>query len=60
MAKARITFTVVKEYEFVPKYYEGCETAEQMLAVDMQNANDDPYLTIGDDPEWTITGEVVA
>jgi len=60
MAKARITFTVVTEYEFVPEYYDNCETPEQMLAVDVSNANEDPYLMIGDDAEWTITGEVLA
>ena len=59
MAKARITFTVVTEYEFIPKHYEGCKTPEQMLAVDLECANKDPYLSIGYDADWKITGELI-
>ena len=59
MAKAKITFIVVKEYEIKPKYYPGCVTLEEMLAVDISSASDDPYLTIGDDSNWAISGEII-
>jgi len=59
MAKVKITFLVVKEYEIKPEYYPGCSTLEEMIAVDVASANDDPYLTIGDDSNWSISGEII-
>ena len=59
MAKARFTFTVVKEFEMNPEYYDGCTTPSQMLAVDIANANEDPYLFIGHDVEWNVKAELI-
>ena len=59
MAKARITFTVVVEYEMKPEYYDDGSTPEQMLDVDIANANEDPMLMIGEDAKWEIVGELI-
>jgi len=59
MAKARITFKVVVEYNMKPEYYEDGSTPEQMLGVDIENANDDPMLMIGGDAKWEIVGELI-
>jgi len=40
--KARITITTVVEYDFVEDAYEGCTTFEEMLALDLKNAEEDP------------------
>lgn len=48
------------EYEPKPVYYPKGSTLEQMLAIDVEGANADPYLTMEDpNAKWTITGEVV-
>jgi hypothetical protein len=59
MAKARFTFTVIKEYEMKPDYYPDCSTPSEMLKVDIDNANEDPYLFIGDNCEWEIKAELI-
>ncbi len=58
MTRIRITMTVVHEYDANPENY-GNQPPEAMLAIDLANANDDPFLFIGDEAEWSITGEIV-
>jgi len=58
--RLRITLTVVLEYDANPKNYPVDQrTPEGMLAVDLESAEDDPYILIGDDAAWKITGEIV-
>lgn len=58
--KARLKFVVEVEYEIKPEYYDGCTTPEEMLAVDIEGAKGDPFLTLDNDSaKWTITGEIV-
>ena len=61
MKKIRIVINAVVEYEIDPELYPGCDTEEQMLAIDLVGAKDDPLMVM-DDPtaEWTIAGEIVA
>ncbi len=59
ITKNRITFTVTVEYVVNPDNYPGCNTDEERLALDVKNAEDDPFLMLGDDAEWNIVGEVV-
>jgi hypothetical protein len=60
MTKAKITFLVEVEYEMSAENYpDGC-TPEQMLAIDLAGANEDPYLTIDDNATWTITGMLLS
>lgn len=59
MEKIRLTFVIVKEYEPNPAYYSAGDTINDMLACDIGSANDDPYLVIGDDADWKITGEII-
>jgi hypothetical protein len=59
MAKIRLTFVIVKEYEPNPVHYSDGDTINDMLNCDLGNANDDPHLIIGDDADWTITGEII-
>lgn len=60
MTKMKITFVVEFEYEAKPENYpESHRTPEKMLELDLASANDDPFLFLGDDCEWQITGEVL-
>lgn len=60
MQKAKIKIVVEVEFEQDPKYYPEGSTPEQMLAIDLQGVNDDPYLTMDlEGAKWTITGEIV-
>ena len=66
MTRARFTFTVVKEFEMKPEYYPDCDSPSEMLMVDIANANEDPYLFIGDpylfiddNVEWDIKAELI-
>ena len=56
--KFRITFNVVVEYEADPKNYPNGYTAEQMLEVDLANAEEDPFMLI-EGGQWTTTAEIV-
>jgi hypothetical protein len=48
------------EYDVDPKNYEGCSTTEEMLKIDLTNANEDPFLFIDSlEAKWDITGEIV-
>lgn len=59
MTKLRIKFEVVVEYDADPiDYPEGQRTPEAMLAVDVANAEDDPFAVIGESTDWKITGEL--
>lgn len=60
MTKLKITFEVSLEYEADPENYPGCSSPEEMLAVDLANAEDDPFLMLGDSrPVWKIAGAVI-
>lgn len=60
MTKLRVTITAVFEYEPNPEHYGDNSTPEQMLAVDLKNAKDDPFMLLGSDAtSWTTTGEVL-
>lgn len=57
--KIRIKFEVVVEYTANPSNYpEGKRTPEAMLAVDLDNANSDPFMMLTEDADWKITGEL--
>lgn len=60
MIKLRITITAVFEYEADPKNYPNCTTPAEMLAVDLDNAEEDPFSFLATDSvEWKTTGEVI-
>ena len=55
----KITFTVTIDYEVNPENYPGCSTDEERLALDLKNAEDDPFMMIANDADWKLTGEIV-
>lgn len=55
MKKHRIT--IVVEFNANPEDYEGLNTDEERLAVDMENFDDDPRSLVNFD--YVITGEVI-
>lgn len=65
--KLRIKFEITVEYEANPSNYLSADvptvgqvTPELMLAIDLQNANKDPFLMIDTcTAEWNITGEIL-
>ena len=61
--KFRITMTIVREYEPNSEYYDdiGPDLNDaQMLAVDVQGAEEDPYLFMDNThATMTVTGEIV-
>ena len=60
MTKLQIKFTVTVEYEADPDNYpEGSKTPEGMLAIDLVNAEDDPFMMITGDADWKITGRIL-
>lgn len=60
MPRAKIKIVVEVEYDQDPQYYPQGSTPEQMLEIDLQGANDDPYLTMElDSAKWTITGKTI-
>ncbi len=61
MTKLKITIKYELEYEPNPNYYpENNRTPEKMLALDLANTEDDPYLTIENgDCTLTIIGEII-
>ena len=61
MTRSRIKILVEVEYEQQPRHYpEDSRTPEKMLAIDLANADDDPFLFINmDAARMTITGELI-
>jgi len=61
--KFKITFITTIEYEAgSPENYPGCNTLEEMLALDIKNGEDDPELFMGIDDvkkEIKVTGEII-
>lgn len=59
--KLKFQFLIEVEYEADPANYpEDKRTPEGMLEVDLENANEDPYVMMEfDNAKWTITGEIV-
>lgn len=57
--RLRIKFEVVTEYDANPEHYPGCNTPEDMLALDLRTVDNDPLMLMQDTDNWTITGEVV-
>ena len=49
--------TIVVEFNANPEDYEGLDTDEERLAVDMENFDDDPRSLVNFD--YVITGEVI-
>lgn len=49
--------TIVVEFNVNSEDYEGLNTDEERLAVDMENFDDDPRSIVNFD--YTITGEVI-
>jgi hypothetical protein len=60
MTKLRIVITATVEYEASPDAYPEGSTPEQMLAIDLENADDDTFMFLdNDDVKWDIKGEVM-
>ena len=58
MTKLRLIFHCIVDYEPNKDCYAENATADEMLAIDLENALDDPMLTIGES-EIMVTGEVI-
>lgn len=58
MPRIRITLNVVVEYEADPRNYPDGASPQDMLNIDLANAEEDPFMVIGDG-KWTTTGELV-
>jgi hypothetical protein len=56
-----MTILVEIEYEINPENYPEGKSFKEMLALDVEHAIDDPFLTMesGDKQKWTITGELL-
>jgi hypothetical protein len=59
MAKLRVTVTAVMEYEPDPENYPDCEAPEEILALDLEVAEDDTLMFLSGVEKWAITGEVL-
>jgi len=60
MAKAKIKIVYELEYELNENYYPDSITHNQMLAIDVQSAIEDPFQTMENEKgKWTITGEII-
>lgn len=59
MTKVRIKFEVTVEYEIIKDSYPAGATDEKCLAIDLANAEEDPFMLITDSADWKITGEIV-
>lgn len=60
MTKLRIQLTATLEYEANPTAYPDGSSPEQMLAIDLSNADDDTFMFLdNDDIHWEIKGEVM-
>ncbi len=59
--RAKMTILVEIEYEINPENYPEGKSFKEMLALDVEHAIDDPFLTMesGDKQKWTITGELL-
>ena len=56
----KITFIATVEYDVNDQFYPGCSSVEEMLKIDLENANADPFFMLDyDDVEWNITGEIL-
>jgi len=60
MSRFSVTVHATWEYEADPDDYPGANNDEERLAIDIQNAADDPRFLINqDDVTFTTTGEVL-
>lgn len=60
IVKARITMTVTVEYEINPTSYPKGATPEEMLAIDIANAEDDPYIFLEmPESKLVVKGEIL-
>ena len=60
MSRIKITMNFEYEYEPDPSNYPLGSTIDEMIAIDVANAHDDPYLFIDmDGSNTSITGEAV-
>jgi heat shock protein HspQ len=58
--KHEITITATITIDVNPKNYPDSETPEEMLAVDMEQVDDDPFAYLeGDNVEWSFTGRIL-
>lgn len=58
--KVKLTMTVEVEYEIKEEYYKDCSSYEEMLALDMSNMEDDPYIFMDMDcAKVNIKGELL-
>jgi hypothetical protein len=56
MPKLKMSILVEIEYEPVMAAYPEGSTLEDVIAIDLAGANDDPFISIDDDKaKWTIT-----
>ena len=56
----KITFIATVEYDVCDEYYPDCSSVEEMLKIDLKNANDDPLLMLDyGGVKWNITGEIL-
>lgn len=60
MRKAKMTITVEVEYDIDPEHYPGVTDPMQMLKVDINGAEEDPYMWLDrTNATWTIKGELI-
>lgn len=60
MSKIKITIMVEVEYEPDPKNYPVGSTLDEMIAIDVGGAEDDPYCFFEMEcANMTVTGEIV-
>lgn len=60
MTKVRLTVTYVYEYEIKPEYYDGTETDEERMQIDIDSYTADPtMLDMVDVKEFKIKGELL-
>lgn len=59
-AVLQVTISATCTYKANQDFYPNCKTAEEMLAVDVENADGDPFLFLsGEDLKWSVSGKVV-
>ena len=60
LQKAKLTIMVEVEFDLDPQNYPGLTDPLQMLKVDINGAEEDPYMWLGGDhAQWTIKGELI-
>lgn len=58
--KAKLKIVIEVEYPLIPSSYPEGSTPEQMVEMDVQQTDEDPFIIItGENATWTITGEVI-